>query len=343
MIKSNFLNDRQTTTRILASALMAIILAVTIALLTSSHSFAQTANNPVNTLKVSPVRSDVEIQPGTSKEVQVTVTNLTKAPITVRPIENDFIAGDERGTPALILDADKFAPTHSLKRFMAPLADVTIPASKTQIIKVVINVPKDAHAGGYFGAVRFAPTSPDGGAQVNLNASVASLMLLSVPGIVTEKLELTDFSIQQKGKSGSVFGNSDNLQTSVRLQNKGDAQAGPFGQISVKKGDKVVYETDFNNKTPRDMILPDSARRWDIPLSKIDGFGNYTVSATFTYGQKNQTIEVTKSFWVIPQIIVIAAIGGLVVLIGLIVGIWLFIRSRSQKRRSLRTRGFGRR
>ena len=329
-----------TKQRIQANALKTIVFAVTTValalvavLFTNSQAFAQTQTNTANTLKVSPVRTDIEIKPGESKTVEVTVSNLTDAPITVRPVENDFVAGDERGTPALILDENEYAPTRSLKRFMTPLANVTIPAGEAQTVNVVITVPKDAQAGGYFGAVRFAPASPDGGGQVNLSASVASLILLTVPGDVVEKLNLTSFSIQQDGKTGSYFNTPNNLQASVRFENKGGLQAGPFGKVSVKKGDSVVYEADFNNSNPRDTILPDSARRWDIPLDKIEKFGHYTVNATFTYGAKNQTIEVTKSFWVIPTTYIIAAIVGLVVLIGLIaVGVWFAVRGYKNRK-----------
>jgi hypothetical protein len=312
----------------------AVIVAVmAFSVLIGSQAFAQSANtnNSTNVLKISPVRTDIEIKPGESKKVPVTISNLTKTPITVSAIENDFVAGDERGTPALILDKDKFAPTHSLKRFMAPLADVTIPANKTKTVEVVITVPKDAKAGGYFGAVRFAPSSTDGDAQVNLSASAASLILLTVPGKIEEKVNMTKFEIQQDGKEGSFFQSSNDLQAAVRFENKGGAQVGPFGKLSVKQGDNVVYEADFNDKTPRDVILPDSARAWEIPLKKIGSFGNYTVTATFTYGQKNQTIEVTKSFWVVPQFVIIATIVGVLVLVGLILGIWLFMRGYKRR------------
>lgn len=345
MMENNYVNGKQgmyITQRVQANVLKTVglaaatlLFAVVTALFAGSHAFAQTQTNTANTLKVTPVRSDIEIKPGENKTVQVTVSNLTDAPITVHPVENDFVAGDERGTPALILDEDKYAPTRSLKRFMSPLTDVTIPAGEAKTIDVLITVPKDAQAGGYFGAVRFAPVSPDGGGQVNLSASVASLILLKVPGNIIEKLNLTNFDIQQNGTSGSYFNTPDNLQASVRFENKGGLQAGPFGKLSVKKDDKVVYETDFNNANPRDMILPDSARRWDIPLDKIEKFGHYTVNATFTYGAKNQTIEVNKSFWVIPMAYIIAAIVALVILLILIgVGIWLLVRN--YKKRQLR-------
>ncbi len=342
MIESNYVNGDQAVLarqRVRMNLRMIVGLVLGVALLATINTSLVSAQATANTLKVSPVRSDVQIQPGTSQTVKTTVTNLTDQPITVRPIENDFIAGDERGTPALILDENQFAPTHSLKRFMKPLADVTIPAGQAKTISVTIDVPKDAQAGGYFGAVRFAPTNPDSGGQVNLSASVASLILMTVPGPATEDLQLTSFTVQQNGKNGTFFRSPDNLQAAFRFQNKGNVQLGPFGKISVKKGDKVVYEADFNNKNPRDVILPDSARRWEVALNNIDSFGHYTVSGTLTYGQKNQSIEVNESFWVVPMAVIIGAIVGMLLLIGIIVGVWLFLRS--YKRRVLRNHGGG--
>lgn len=323
-------------------SVLAVIIGVSLAI--GSQSFAATTNNnatnnAANTLKVSPVRTDIEIPAGTSKKVDTYVSNLTDTPITVRPVSNDFIAGDERGTPALILDADKYAPTHSLKRFMGPLVDTTIPPKQTKTITVTITVPNDAQPGGYFGAVRFAPTSPDSGGQINLSASVASLVLMTVPGAAVEKLELSSFQIEQNGQSSDFFRTPDNIQASFRFQNNGNVQLGPFGRLSVLNGDKVVHEVDFNADTPREMVLPDSARRWDIPLKKIENFGHYTVKATFTYGTKNQSVEVTKSFWVVPFAYIVGAIVGLLLLIGLIIAIVIFLRG--YKRRILRKHGGG--
>jgi len=317
--------------------IVALIGLIVAAIVTSLvlHSSAQAAENPANVLKVMPVRSDVSINPGETKTVKTTVTNLTSAPLSIHPVTNDFIAGDERGTPALILDDNKYAPTHSLKRFMQPLADVTIPAKESKVIEVTISVPKDAQAGGYFGAVRFVPSSPEGG-QVNLNASVASIMLLTVPGDMVEQLRLTEFNVQQNGQSNGYFRTPDNIQVTFRLENKGNAQSGPFGKISLQKGKDLVYETDFNNNDPRDMVLPDSARRWDVPLKNIEAFGHYTVTATFTYGQKNQTIEVTKSFWVIPLPVLIGAIAGAVILLLVIAFVIWKIVTRGRRGNSMR-------
>lgn len=296
--------------------------------------------NEQNTLKLSPVRSDISIGPGKSSVVVVKVTNLTKAPMTIQAIQNDFVAGDERGTPALILDANEFAPTHSLKRFMVPIKNVTIAPETTQDIKLTINVPADAKAGGYYGAVRFAPVTGGGAQNVNLNASAASLILLTVPGDTVEQLNLTKYDIRQGSKVDSIFQSANDLQLTFRFENKGNVQVGPFGQIVVKQGDNVIDTYDFNTTDPRDMILPDSARVWDVPLKNIGSFGNYTVTALFTYGKDNQTIEVTKSFWVIPLSVIFITLGIVVFLAILITAIVMFLKD--YKKRILKKHGRGR-
>jgi len=326
--------------RFLKNVQVGVALLVSIVLVAVSQSFAAHAEGNANVLKVSPLRTDIQVKPGESGKVSITVTNLTENDILVRPYENDFISGDENGTPSIILDESQYAPTHSLKRFMAPLSVVKVPANGSTTVDVVINVPTTTQAGGYFGAIRFAPASPDGGGQVNTSASVASLILLTVPGDAVEKLNISDFSILQGDKAATDFRTPNDLKVSFRFENKGNVQLGPFGKVSVTKGKAVVYEADFNNKNPRDVILPDGARRWDMPLENIGSFGHYTVSATFTYGTKNESIDISRSFWVIPTAVIVAALAVLVLIVGAI--IWLIFFLRSRRSRKLRRQSTGR-
>ncbi len=309
-----------------------IVTALAVGILSSPANAQSSKTSTANTLKVSPVRTDVQIKAGTSGEVPITVTNLSNADILVAAIENDFVQGDENGTPSIILDANEYAPTHSLKRFMSPISNVKVPANGSVIVKVKITVPSTAQAGGYFGALRFAPTTPDSGGQVNLSASVASLILLTVPGPVTEQLNLTSFDIQQgNGKAATDFRTPNDLKVVFRFENKGNIQEGPFGKISVTQGNKVIYDYDFNQDTPREVILPDGARKWEVPLKNIGEFGNYTVHATFTYGSTNKTIEVERSFWIIPTYMIIAAIAILVVLVAGIVFLIFWLKGRRKR------------
>ncbi len=285
-----------------------------------------------NTLKVSPVRTDIEVQPGGRKVIQATVTNLSDSPVKVTPVANDFVAGDERGTPALILDETQTAPVHSLKRFMSPVAPVTIPPKDSKTIDVVITVPSDAQAGGYFGSIRFMPTDPDDGGQVNMSPSVASLILLRVPGAIVEDLKLTHFQVQREGSTGTYFKDPANLELMVRFENRGNVQTAPLGAIQVRSGKDVIYEYKFNTDNPHDMILPDSARRWEVPLKDVGAFGRFTVVSTLVYGDKNQTIEMKKSFWVVPLWALLTGIATVVVSVGVAVLVIILNIRKSKKR-----------
>ena len=72
----------------------AVIAVLALSVLVSPQTFAQStggANKSTNVLKVSPVRTDIEIKPGESKVVKTTVENLTNSAVVVRPIQNDFV------------------------------------------------------------------------------------------------------------------------------------------------------------------------------------------------------------------------------------------------------------
>jgi len=292
-------------------------------------------NTNTSSLKVSPVRTDISIAPGVSSIVKTYITNLTPAAIVVHPIENDFIAGDENGTPSIVLDENSYAPSHSLKRFMVPLQNVTVGVGETKEVDVTITVPKSAQAGGYYGAIRYAPASPDGSKNVNLTTSVASLVLLTVPGPTTEDLRMTNFNLQQNGSSAASFRTPDNISLLLRFENKGNIQEAPFGQINIQKGTKIVYTYNFNQDTPKDNVLPDSARRWTIPLKNFGKFGKYTISGTFSYGVTGKTIDVKKTVWIVPTTYIIIGASSIIGLIFLV--ILIVIGLKTYKRKILRS------
>lgn len=315
-------------------SIIAVGLVLGVGLLVSTASMAQSTgsdgtSSAANAMKITPLRTDVTAEQGETATVEVKITNPSNGDVVMRPVQNDFKAADEDGSPAIILDETEYAESHSLKRFMQPLSDVSVPAGETVSVNVAIVIPNDAEPGGYYGVVRFVPSSPDSGGQVNTSISAASLILLTVAGDAPEKLNLTDFVVRQDGRVGSFFTNADNIDIMARFQNTGNIHAGPFGKLQVTKGDSVVYEADFNEKNPRDVILPDSARRWNIPVDKVSGFGKYNVKAVFSYGLSNQTIEVEQSFWVVPlPIIIVVSVILLAVIATVVV---LILRARSKK------------
>lgn len=299
-----------------------------------ASSDSNSITNGANSLKISPLRTDIVVEAGESGTVEVFVTNMTSNTATLRAISNDFVAGDEKGTPSIILDENSYAPSHSLKRFMKPIDNISLGPGESRKVEVQIDVPADAMAGGYYGVIRFAPAST-AGQPVDLTTSVASLILLRVPGPVVEDLSLTNYEVRQNGSTGSNFRTPDNLELLLRFENKGNVHAAPFGQIVVRKGKEVVYDYKFNQQDPKGEVLPNSARRWQVPLENLGKFGKYKVIGTFGYGTQGKTINIEKTVWIIPTLYILAAIGGVLLLAALIIGIWLFLRS--YKRRILRS------
>ena len=313
------------------------VLAVMSVAASSAQSTSSKSTGLGNNLKISPLRTDVTLRPGESRAVSVYVENLESKPVTLRTIENDFVAGeDEAGDPLLILDENEFAPVHSLKQYMEPVGLITVQPGERKEVKVVIAVPGDATAGGYYGAVRFVPAKSDGSDIVNVSGSVASLITLKIPGDVTESMQLTGFEILQDGKIVSRLSSPDKVSVQLRMQNQGNVHLSPFGNLSVLKGDSVepVYSVNVNDTKPVGLILPDSARKFDIPIKNLDSFGKYTFRLVLGYGSNNQTIEAEKVMWIVPSAYIVGGIVAATFLALLIVVVILALRA--YKKRILR-------
>jgi hypothetical protein len=303
-----------------------------------------------NGLKVSPVRTDVTIKPGATQIVVVTVTNVTSAVAAYQVQVNDFTAsGDESGQPQILLDATKFAPSHSLKRLVGAIPNVTLQPGETKNINVPVSVPKDYSAGGYYGAVRFAPHSSDNaaGKQVTLSASVGSLVLVTVPGDINEVVSVASLDARktvganQIDSPRAIFTTNKNINAVIRFQNGGDVQEQPFGKLVVKNWrGKVLASYEINNETPRGNVLPDSIRKFQVPLTKLGSFGKYTMVGNFGYGSSGQLITASSSFYLIPLYIIILAVLIVAAILFLIFGLPRVIKrynrrvvSRSQSNR----------
>jgi hypothetical protein len=198
---------------------------------------------------------------------------------------------------------------------------VTIAAGQQKQVSVTITLPTNIAGGGYFGAVRFVPgTGTNSGANVSLSGSVASLILVSVPGNVNENLQIASFSATHGTHSGSFFTNNKNLSATVRFRNAGNVQEQPFGKILLKKGSKTLSSYEVNNTDPRGNVLPDSIRRFDVPLKGVGSFGKYTLVGNFGYSSKGQLVSASTTFYVVPLVLIVVAIVIVLLLLALLVG-----------------------
>lgn len=289
-----------------------------------------------NGLRVSPVRTDLVIQPGETKTVNINVTNVTSVQSTLQTIINDFTANkDESGNPAILLDANQYASSHSLKRYAQPGGQFTLQPGQAKTIPIVITIPKNAAGGGYFGAVRFAPagTQTKGPNQtVSLAGSVGSLILVKVPGDIKEQLSIASFNTVQSDRVSSLFFNNKNINAVVRFQNTGNIQLQPFGKILLRSSSgKILYQANVNNTNPPGNVLPDSIRKFPVPLKNVGTFGKYKIEGNFGYGSNGQLLSASNTFYVIPVTYIYLAIGLIVLILFLIFILPKLIRSYNQR------------
>jgi hypothetical protein len=264
---------------------------------------ALTASNGAgNALKISPVRTDLTIKPGEKQTVDVFIQNMSASPARLHPIINDFTVrpDNETGQPDIILDETQTAPAHSLKQFVGKLDDITLAPNEQKNIKVVVSVPAGTAGGGYYGAVRFEPAG-NSGKQVNLSGSVGSLILLKVPGDITEQLSIVSFDVRKGSSAGSFFTSSKDIKSLVRFKNSGNIQVQPFGKLILKnQSGKTLGSYEINNTDPRGNVLPDSIRRFETDLKKVGSIGKFTVEGNFGYGTNGQLLTASKTFYVVP-------------------------------------------
>jgi hypothetical protein len=301
---------------------------------------AQTASVGGNALKITPVRSDIEMDPGTSKVLDVTLTNLSGTAASLHGAVNDIASGDEGGHPNIILDETQSAPSHSLKQYAQPIGNFTLGAGAQKDIKVTITVPKGAAGGGYYGAIRFYPQQVTGDKQLNLAASVGTIVLLKVNGTINEKLQMASFDIRRGDNSAIVFTSGKGLTNVARFQNTGNIQVEPFGKMQLKRFGKVVAEYEVNTVDPKGNVLPDGIRRFDTKLKDVGSFGKYTLEGNFGYGSTGQLLTAKLTFYVIPVPLAITLGIVLIVIILLIIFVPRMIRNYNRRilRRASRRR-----
>ncbi len=296
----------------------------------------QAASSGGNALRVSPVRTDLTIKPGQTQVVTINVTNVTSTTANLQVIINDFVGNrNESGQPVLILNPNQFATSHSLKRFIAPVGNFVLKSGEEKGIPISITIPANAAGGGYYGAVRFAPASNVNGPNqtVSLAGSVGSLILVKVPGNIKEQLTIASFDTRVNDRPSSFFTSKKNIDAVVRFQNEGNLQEEPFGKILLKNnGGKILGQYEVNNTVPPGNVLPDSIRKFTIPLKDKSGsFGRYKLEANLGYGSSGQLLSASTTFYVIPLSVIIGFIILVLVILFLVFGLPRLVKSYNQR------------
>lgn len=288
------------------------------------------AQDSGNGFKISPVLFDLTLKPGESRTIIVNIENPTESPLTAKAIINDLSpSGDESGRPRIVTENAAQTPANSLRRLLlSQLSDILLKPKENKSVQYTITIPQDAAPGGYYGAIRFSPVITDDQSNVALTASVATLILIKVPGQITEQVDIVQLGASNGGTIHRILTGAPDA-ISIRVKNSGNIHEQPFGKIRVTSMlGKQVLQSEINNTDPRGSVLPDSIRRFDVPVPKHVWFGRYKVTASIAYIQGGNTLDATSVFWVLPANLIL---GAIVVLLLLILGLPRAIRAYNRR------------
>lgn len=278
-------------------------------------------------LTLSPPIRELTIKEGETVTKTIKVTNPTDKLITVYPEVMDFRAKGDSGEPAFYSASDETSKFSLSKWITFTQPELALTPQQVVDFKYAISVPNTVEPGGHYGVVFFAtkPEKPSAdSSSVTLNSMVGSLLLVKVPGDITENASLENFSANQ------FIYLSGNPTFDTLVRNLGNIHFKPEGEIMIKNmlgGDsgKLTVNSQGGN------VLPDSARKFENVWN--DGklhLGLYTAKVHLTYGDSGKTLDGSLTFLIIPWWILIIKIVVLILIIALIT--WLIIRRRRKKK-----------
>jgi hypothetical protein len=194
---------------------------------------------------------------------------------------------------------------------------LTLQPRQIKQLPVTIKIPANASPGGYYGVIRFTATPPDPKSTgVSLSASLGALVLLKVNGTAKENMSVEEFSLNQDGKTGTLF-QSTPIQFLARLKNNGNIFEQPTGQVTITDmfGKKVAV---VNVNLQQNNVLPQSIRKFTQSLDRsVIGdktlFGQYHADLRVTYGANKQVVTASTTFWVVPYTLIGGGIAALIV------------------------------
>jgi len=314
---------------------------------------AATASRPLN-LIVSPLPINLSTDPGKTITTDLRVKQGNPDTEKLQISLMKFAAFGSAGKPRLE-DRGPNDDYFDWVKFDKPTFDA--PSNVWQTIKMTINVPKSAQFGYYY-AVVFTRTGddarPDKGAAINGGTAVLVLLDARVPN-AKRKIDLVSFASNHR-----VY---EFLPThfNIAFHNSGNVHLVPGGDIFIKHGSTVVATLPINGEAGN--VLPQSNRifeqSWDdgFPYFKartVDGkvvqkngkpvldltydfsklahvrIGRYTAQLVASYdnGIRDEPIEASIAFWVIPWKLLLIVL----VILGLF-GTGLYLMGRAIVRR----------
>lgn len=287
---------------VITSILFPILIIVT--LLTGISAFAQT-NSSTTTQNLGITPAIIEKVVSTVKPIKGTleIFNLTNFPLPIHAFISSFSPKDLIDIPEnkrSIYDASEWITVNE--------PDFILQPKSRRIILYSIKAPKNAEPGGHYATIFFQPLVPEqvlSPQNLYIIERVGTLVLLTVPGDITENIKIANFSVPHFSQFGPV-------PLTLSLENTGNTHVRPRGKIEIVNFQgKVIFAIPLNEG----LIIPGTTKTYTIPFGNKNTFGKFYARATILYGTDQQHITATSnSFWVVPYISIVTISIAIIVI-----------------------------
>jgi hypothetical protein len=261
----------------------------------------------INGLGLSPLRSELNIAPGTSLDSKLTVTDATTTPMTVNFNAEEFSVINQQYDYAFTQESQvakwvTFTPN-----------TVMLAVGEAKTVSFRVSAPLSAEPGGRYISL-FASTdtgTQDGG--VSSRQRIASLLYITVIGDVTRAGHLVSLSSPR-----AINGDS---KWSMALQNTGTTHFRSRYTVNIHN----VLGHDVGTSTSGDaLILPGTVRSIadTLPLPPLPGLYRYIY--TIGLGDTPAVIETRLVLYVPPVFVIVGSIAIIVLAL-------LFVRMRARQ------------
>ncbi len=265
---------------------------------------------------VGPGKTELQLEPGDSTVINLTVTNRMGVDKTFKFTTEDFKGSNNSEETVVLLGNDR--GPYSLKDYITFDSDtVTLKHGQRVTVPLTIKVPYDAQPGGLYGAVLVQTVSKKADKDISSNTAnalvtrVGTLFFVKVPGPTKTEGSISEFYIPGNRK----FLTTGPVKFNIQFKNTGNVYLNPYGQIKIRN---IVGSEVADIEVKPWFAMPDSTRFREVTWDRLFAFGRYTATAEINRGYDNKIDTLSYSFWVIPVLPVVIVLVVLLVIAFLI-------------------------
>jgi len=276
---------------------------------------------------VGPGKIELQLSPGQSQTIDLTVANRLGSDKVFSVSEEDFTGSENPDQPVVLLGSDR--GPYSLKDDISiSTTTVAIPFGYKAHIPVTITAPLNAQPGGLYGSVLVSVVSSPGsstasgiGASNPIITRIGTLFFVRIPGTVNAEGALDGFSLSSGSLiwSNSLSAKTPSVLFDILFKNTGDVYFAPYGTISVTN---ILGSTIGTVQIDPWFAMPQSLRFRQVEWDPAFLFGRYVAHVSINRGYGTATDTAAVVFWVIPWMMIVSVFIGLIIVIGLIR--WIF-------------------